>query len=136
MRRSYRLTEILRRSAEQTMHAIVRTVFARLSVLDSAKEEEKVASNAPDSEETEVKMSVSTHLPTSTSQDVSETGIENSPGEEKPEKQPVPPTPRDTARSECKHSFNSRVCITRTFFRRTSINPRATPCAHQYPGPQ
>ncbi|KAH9951281.1 Sec7-domain-containing protein [Amylocystis lapponica] len=55
-----RLSEILRRSAEATMHALVRTVFARLHVLDPAVEEAKLTDNALDSEESEVKMSVST----------------------------------------------------------------------------
>ncbi|THH32990.1 hypothetical protein EUX98_g1179 [Antrodiella citrinella] len=96
-----RLSEILRRSAEQTMHALVRTVFSRLDQLDPLKEEEKVASNTPNSEETDVKMSVSTELHTSPQQEESDssTEVEEPPKEDVPDKQPVPPTPRD-ARSE------------------------------------
>ncbi|KAH8108152.1 Sec7-domain-containing protein [Cristinia sonorae] len=62
-----RLSEILRRSAEQCMHAVVRRVFNRLRELDPIKEEEKIFSNTPDSEESEVKMSVSTDLSTTPS---------------------------------------------------------------------
>ncbi|KIK63700.1 hypothetical protein GYMLUDRAFT_221940 [Collybiopsis luxurians FD-317 M1] len=51
-----RLSEILRRSAENTMHALVRTVFSRLHVIDPETEEAKLT---VDDEEAELKMSVS-----------------------------------------------------------------------------
>lgn len=35
-------TEVLRRSAEATMHSLVRTVFARLNVLDATEAEEQL----------------------------------------------------------------------------------------------
>ncbi|KAI0807169.1 Sec7-domain-containing protein [Fomes fomentarius] len=40
-----RLSEILRRSAEDTLHQLVRTVFARLHEFDAEVEEQKVADN-------------------------------------------------------------------------------------------
>ncbi|KAJ4488408.1 hypothetical protein J3R30DRAFT_3435649 [Lentinula aciculospora] len=52
-----RLSEILRRSAESTMHALVRTVFSRLHSIDPDTEEAKLAA---DDEDAEIKMSVST----------------------------------------------------------------------------
>ena len=87
------------------MHAIVRTVFSRLHELDSAKEEEKVATNAPDSEETGVKMSVSTELTPSLSHGSSETttAVEGH-DESKPEAHSVPPTPQDGSRAVCECS--------------------------------
>lgn len=88
------------------MHAIVRTVFSRLHELDSAKEEEKVATNAPDSEETGVKMSVSTELTPSLSHGSSETttAVEEGQDGSKPEIHSVPPTPQDGARAICECS--------------------------------
>ncbi|THV07859.1 Sec7-domain-containing protein [Dendrothele bispora CBS 962.96] len=54
-----RLSEILRRSAENTMHRLVRTVFSRLHLLDPKVEEAKL--NIGDDEgEGEVKMTVNT----------------------------------------------------------------------------
>jgi hypothetical protein len=53
-------TETLRRSAEHTMHALVRTVFSRLHFLDAEKEEARLRpgdENIPDSE---IKMTVQT----------------------------------------------------------------------------
>ncbi|KAI0374734.1 Sec7-domain-containing protein [Pilatotrama ljubarskyi] len=57
-----RLSEILRRSAEGTLHQLVRTVFARLYDLDPEAEERKVADNG-DPEGSEMKMSVSASAP-------------------------------------------------------------------------
>ncbi|KAH9901236.1 Sec7-domain-containing protein [Cubamyces lactineus] len=57
-----RLSEILRRSAESTLHQLVRTVFARLYDLDPEAEERKLADNGA-SEGSEMKMSVSTSEP-------------------------------------------------------------------------
>ncbi|KAH9829176.1 uncharacterized protein C8Q71DRAFT_825150 [Rhodofomes roseus] len=53
-----RLSEILRRSAEATMHALVRTVCSELHVLDPVAEEAKLADNGYDVEEQEGKMNV------------------------------------------------------------------------------
>ncbi|KAL0577890.1 GDP/GTP exchange factor for ARF [Marasmius crinis-equi] len=58
-----RLSEILRRSAENTMHALVRTVFSRLHALDPAEEEQKLKSGNEDVTEGEVKMTVATTQP-------------------------------------------------------------------------
>ncbi|PBK77654.1 Sec7-domain-containing protein [Armillaria solidipes] len=55
-----RLSETLRRSAETTMHALVRTVFSRLHCLDAASEEEKLRGNDEETQDGEIKMSVST----------------------------------------------------------------------------
>ncbi|KZT03523.1 Sec7-domain-containing protein [Laetiporus sulphureus 93-53] len=57
-----RLSEILRRSAEATMHALVRTVCSRLHVLDPAEEEAKLADNGYDAEEQDGKMNVASKL--------------------------------------------------------------------------
>ncbi|KAG7086681.1 hypothetical protein E1B28_002619 [Marasmius oreades] len=58
-----RLSEILRRSAENTMHALVRTVFSRLHSLEPAEEETKLGSSDEDSAEGEVKMKVASTKP-------------------------------------------------------------------------
>ena len=55
--------EILRRSAEATMHALVKTAFMRLYVLDPEEEEAKLADNANDGQEGgEAKMTVTTDV--------------------------------------------------------------------------
>lgn len=54
------MTEILRRSAENTMHALVRTVFAKLHSLDAQSEEEKLLAAEEDVSDGELKMTVST----------------------------------------------------------------------------
>lgn len=55
-----RLGDILRRSAEITMHKLVRSVFSRLHVLDPVAEETKIQTNDETSVEAELKMKVST----------------------------------------------------------------------------
>ncbi|KAF9001938.1 Sec7-like domain is implicated in guanine nucleotide exchange function [Cyathus striatus] len=57
-----RLSEILRRSAENTMHALVRTVFGTLRTLDPEVEEAKLNVNGVDDNEGELKMSVQSAL--------------------------------------------------------------------------
>ncbi|KAI0646905.1 Sec7-domain-containing protein [Trametes meyenii] len=57
-----RLSEILRRSAEGTLHQLVRTVFARLYEFDPEVEERKVA-DSDGTEGGEMKMSVSSSPP-------------------------------------------------------------------------
>lgn len=52
--------EILRRSAEATMHALVKTAFIRLYAVDPAEEEQKLADNDSNSQDLEGKMNVST----------------------------------------------------------------------------
>ena len=52
--------EILRRSAEATMHALVKTAFARLYTLDPEEEERKLADNGSTSQDLEGKMTVTT----------------------------------------------------------------------------
>ncbi|KAG6854954.1 hypothetical protein C0991_009777 [Blastosporella zonata] len=54
-----RLSETLRRSAENTMHALVRTVFSRLHHLDPATEEAKLRTADEDVPEGEIKLTVS-----------------------------------------------------------------------------
>lgn len=51
--------EILRRSAENTMHALVRAVFHRLNDMDPAAEEHKLSANDDEGVEGELKMTVS-----------------------------------------------------------------------------
>ncbi|KAJ7445765.1 hypothetical protein B0H11DRAFT_2162552 [Mycena galericulata] len=55
-----RLTETLRRSAENTMHSLVRTVFSRLHSLDPRVEEEKLTAADEDAQDAEIRMTVST----------------------------------------------------------------------------
>ncbi|KAJ7093181.1 hypothetical protein C8R44DRAFT_835540 [Mycena epipterygia] len=55
-----RLTETLRRSAENTMHTLVRTVFSRLHYLDPRTEEEKLLAADEDAPDAEIRMTVST----------------------------------------------------------------------------
>ncbi|CCM03853.1 uncharacterized protein FIBRA_06002 [Fibroporia radiculosa] len=60
-----RLSEILRRSAEATMHSLVWTVCSRLHVLDPATEEGQLSDNGYDADEQEGRMSLpTTMLPT------------------------------------------------------------------------
>ncbi|KAF8644147.1 hypothetical protein AX16_008674 [Volvariella volvacea WC 439] len=58
-----RLSEILRRSAENTMHQLVRAVFQRLYALDIAIEETKLQKPETASTEGELTMTVSTSVP-------------------------------------------------------------------------
>ncbi|KAJ7470334.1 hypothetical protein FB451DRAFT_1339866 [Mycena latifolia] len=55
-----RLTETLRRSAENTMHTLVRTVFSRLHSLDPTTEEEKLLAADEDAPDAEIRLTVST----------------------------------------------------------------------------
>ncbi|EJD05730.1 Sec7-domain-containing protein [Fomitiporia mediterranea MF3/22] len=55
-----RLSEILRKYAESTMHAVVRQVFSRLYSLDAEEEERKLAALNTDSSENELTMNVQT----------------------------------------------------------------------------
>ncbi|KAF5324513.1 hypothetical protein D9611_004486 [Ephemerocybe angulata] len=75
-----RLSEILRRSAENTMHALVRKVFSRLHELDPEEEEAKLIVPEADSEP-ELKMSVVPVEPSKTPQSTAEEG------EQEPEKE-------------------------------------------------
>ncbi|ESK85960.1 golgi-specific brefeldin a-resistance guanine nucleotide exchange factor 1 (bfa-resistant gef 1) [Moniliophthora roreri MCA 2997] len=65
-----RLSEILRRSAENTMCSLVRTVFSKLHSLDPATEEAKLTANAEDAAEAEVKMKVASTIPETTEEGV------------------------------------------------------------------
>ncbi|KAJ3556534.1 hypothetical protein NM688_g1976 [Phlebia brevispora] len=55
-----RLSEILRRSAEATMHALVKTAFTRLYSVDPEEEERKLADTGGDVDAPEAKMTVTT----------------------------------------------------------------------------
>ncbi|KAI5835636.1 Sec7-domain-containing protein [Schizophyllum commune Tattone D] len=54
-----RLSEVLRRSAENAMQLLVRTVFSRLHTLDPEEEERKLAEEESDAQDGENKLSVS-----------------------------------------------------------------------------
>ncbi|EIW85385.1 Sec7-domain-containing protein [Coniophora puteana RWD-64-598 SS2] len=58
-----RLSEILRRSADSTMHMIVRRIFSKLHTLDPATEEAKLQVKDETGQEGEIKVSVSGGLP-------------------------------------------------------------------------
>ncbi|KAJ6500445.1 hypothetical protein C8R45DRAFT_896478 [Mycena sanguinolenta] len=53
-----RLSETLRRSAENTMHSLVRTVFSRLHSLDPTSEEEKLLAADEEMPDAEIRMNV------------------------------------------------------------------------------
>ncbi|KAJ4501838.1 hypothetical protein C8R41DRAFT_873085 [Lentinula lateritia] len=94
-----RLSEILRRSAENTMHALVRTVFSRLHHLDPEIEEAKLD---VDDEEAEIKMSVSTtqmHNQTG-SEEVSQEAAVDASVEEQETKETQTPTSAVVTRSQ------------------------------------
>ncbi|KAF9452840.1 Sec7-like domain is implicated in guanine nucleotide exchange function [Macrolepiota fuliginosa MF-IS2] len=55
-----RLSELLRRSAENSMHSLVRTVFSKLHALDPVAEEAKLAAADDEVVEGEIKMTVPT----------------------------------------------------------------------------
>ncbi|KAI5124326.1 hypothetical protein M0805_008933 [Coniferiporia weirii] len=55
-----RLSEILRKYAESTMHAVVRRIFGRLRFLNPEEEEKKLIGTDAESSENELKMSVQT----------------------------------------------------------------------------
>ncbi|EGN96105.1 hypothetical protein SERLA73DRAFT_112215 [Serpula lacrymans var. lacrymans S7.3] len=57
-----RLSETLRRSAESTMHSLVRTIFSRLHDLDPTAEEAKLLATDEDTQESEIRMSVSANI--------------------------------------------------------------------------
>lgn len=78
--------EILRRSAEGTLHQLVRTVFARLHELDAKAEEQKVA-DVDDIEGGEMKMSVSASGPVVQSQEPTPPSEEDEPKPEDNEAQ-------------------------------------------------
>ncbi|KAH8117228.1 Sec7-domain-containing protein [Phellopilus nigrolimitatus] len=80
-----RLSEILRRYAESTMHAIVRRIFRRLQSLDPDEEEKKLVNADTDSSDNELKMVVQTSHDTDSNEiDVTLTRGENT-FEERPE---------------------------------------------------
>ncbi|KAH9946245.1 Sec7-domain-containing protein [Epithele typhae] len=90
-----RLSEILRRSAENTLHQLVRVAFASLHGLHPETEEKKLLDNF-DGEGGEMKMSVSTgpqsREPGPIPAPQTENRIETAEGAPEPEPQPQPPT--------------------------------------------
>ena len=137
--------EILRRSAEATMHALVKTAFTRLYALDPEEEERKLADNGNDSQE-EAKMNVTVEAvpvtspeaaseddkPTETDSEKpaeaetekpAETAPEVEPAQEtsppKPEP-PIPPKPEDTPpadviRQKCAFASSSKASVLTSF---------------------
>ncbi|CAA7267940.1 unnamed protein product [Cyclocybe aegerita] len=93
-----RLSETLRRSAETTMHTLVRTVFRKLHTLDPVEEEAKlVIVSEDDQAEGELRMTVTTQEEEKTEQSTveGETLAENAAANqpETVEEKPVPQTP-------------------------------------------
>ncbi|KAF8636714.1 hypothetical protein AX17_003517 [Amanita inopinata Kibby_2008] len=71
-----RLSEILRRTAENTMHSLVRTVFSKLHSLDPLVEESKILINLDeDPQESEIKMSVQSKETSDTEEESPEIGV-------------------------------------------------------------
>ncbi|KAJ6488639.1 hypothetical protein C8R47DRAFT_978394 [Mycena vitilis] len=96
-----RLTETLRRSAENTMHSLVRTVFSRLHSLDPRTEEEKLLTADEDAPDAEIRMTVTATEATlneETSQELVVERPEHSDGPE--EAGPTPTSAASIARPE------------------------------------
>jgi len=87
------VTETLRRAAEDTMHALVRTVFSRLCTLDPETEEEKLRGADEVTAEGEIKMTVSSPKlpPESGPIPLQEITAENPPEPEATVKEPTSP---------------------------------------------
>ncbi|EJF65717.1 Sec7-domain-containing protein [Dichomitus squalens LYAD-421 SS1] len=81
-----RLSEVLRRSAEETLHQLVRAVFARLHELNPEAEEQKL-DDTGDLESGEVKMSVSTSGPAPQAQEPDSSAEQDAPSQENGEVQ-------------------------------------------------
>ncbi|KAJ7197212.1 hypothetical protein GGX14DRAFT_471834 [Mycena pura] len=88
-----RLTETLRRSAESTMHTLVRTVFARLHLLDPREEEEKIQTADEDTPDAELRMTVSATDVPSVEEISQEIAVDKSHGDS----ENVVPSPSSTA---------------------------------------
>ncbi|KAG6832717.1 hypothetical protein H0H92_012289 [Tricholoma furcatifolium] len=104
-----RLSETLRRSAENTMHALVRTVFSRLRHLDPEAEEAKLRVADEDIVEGEIKLTVTTEDPVKESDEAGKevtTEVQDQPHEDAPEADPEPvptiPLTPGVERSQCK----------------------------------
>lgn len=101
--------ETLRRSAETTMHALVRVVFSRLHTLDADEEEAKILATTEDDVETELRMSVTAKDDSLSSQEDIVTDKEASQTEgsrtlaegKEALEQTLPPTPNLSNRPEC-----------------------------------
>ncbi|KAF8078137.1 hypothetical protein FPV67DRAFT_1464319 [Lyophyllum atratum] len=75
-----RLSETLRRSAENTMHALVRTVFSRLHHLDAEAEEAKLRTADEDVQEGEINLTATATAPREDADsDSQEVALENPP---------------------------------------------------------
>lgn len=130
------LPEILRRSAEGTLHQLVRTVFARLHEFDPEAEEHKLADNG-DLEGGEMKMSMST----STSQ---QHQAPRSPGEEQDvhaAQQPAEPHAETEEPPPETPTLPRLPCKFRTAYKGTQLNlmcrwspfySGAVACTHQH----
>ena len=101
--------ETLRRSAEATMHTLVRMVFSKLRNLDPEEEEAKLSSAEDEALEVELRMTVTTSKEKVVDSEVSDI----------PERQievgvnDVPPTvsPQTKFRPECKYEFVYSVLL-------------------------
>lgn len=109
--------EILRRSAEATMHALVKTAFMRLYALDAEEEEHKLAESGGEQDGPEAKMTVVTDSQTNIAAEASEETVVET---ELPTAPEVPPEPRieDTAeeggeitRQQCKWRAIETYCM-------------------------
>lgn len=145
--------EILRRSAEGTLHQLVRTVFTRLHELDPEMEEQKVA-DVDDIEGGEMKMSVSASGPVVQSQEPTRqneqdglTAEDNEvqiPEESTTPPPPLPPPPEQyeerqpetpsALRLPCEFVLapSLHVSIEYVDLRRPSLDSRAPPRSHQH----
>ncbi|KAJ7684708.1 hypothetical protein DFH06DRAFT_1355274 [Mycena polygramma] len=96
-----RLTETLRRSAENTMHSLVRTVFSRLHSLDPRTEEEKLLTADEDAPDAEIRMTVTATEATLNEETSQELVVERPDGSDGPEEAgPTPTSAASIARPE------------------------------------
>ncbi|KAJ7702369.1 hypothetical protein B0H17DRAFT_1167206 [Mycena rosella] len=91
-----RLTETLRRSAENTMHTLVRTVFSRLHSLDPRTEEDKLLAADEAAPDAEIRLTVSTSEATLVQEHSQEITVEPHESHEGPE-EAAPTTPSSAA---------------------------------------
>ena len=116
------------------MHALVRTVFSKLSTLDPEEEEAKLQSTADDdANEGELRMTVTTKdEPLSENRHSSEMPQKDHDQQEAVDEILPSQTPTSlTSRPECEHILIRLYFSSSSGFRRSSINLRITACSRQ-----
>lgn len=113
------LQEILRRSAEGTMHALVKTAFARLHVLNPQEEEQRLADNDTQTDgESKLSVSASASSPTVVTTEEQEAN--------------KPPKESTVERAKCKPKSCSKFFVEHAHVLRRwlAVRSRAPSCSH------